>query len=207
MLAIPATLAVLVTLNGVGTAGDVDRDDSRAVEMVAVAPDEQTVAPTPVLDHLADGDVLDVSVVDATEGANGSVRQCVRTFGRVSGCTNRYPVQFDDTGHARFQYQLTDPGNCGPGGSCVLVVDDPDGERQALAVLVFGAPAPPPPTVTISPTELVEEGDQVRVDITGLPPDRPCESATATPNAPPRNGSSPTCSAGPPPPVCRRCAM
>ena len=173
MLAVQATLAVLAALGGLGRAGDDDSDGGGdvVVEMVAVEREAQTVVPTPVLDQLAAGDVLDVSVVDGTDGANGAVRQCVRTLGGVTGCTNRYPVQFDDRGHARFQYQLTDPGDCGPGGSCVLVVDDRDGERRALAVLVFGAQAPPPPTVTISPAELVEEGDQVRVDITGLQPE------------------------------------
>ena len=38
-------------------------------------------------------------------------------------------------------------------------------------MLVFGAPAPPPPVVTISPTEPVEQGDEVRVDIAGLQPE------------------------------------
>jgi hypothetical protein len=173
MLAVRAALAVIVAFGGLSRAGSDDGDggDAVVVEMTAVTRDEQSAVPTPVLDQLAGGDVLDVSVVDGTGGANGAVRQCVRTFGGVTGCTNRYPVQFDDRGHARFQYQLTDRGDCGPGGSCVLVVDDLDGERQALAVLVFGAPAPPPPTVTISPSELVEEGDRVRVDISGLQPD------------------------------------
>ena len=171
MLAIPAMLAVLAALGGLARASDDDGGGDVVVETVAVARDGQSVVPTPVLDRLTGGDVLDVSVVDGTDGANGAVRQCTRTLGGVTGCTNRYPVQFDDRGHARFQYELTDPGDCGPGGSCVLVVDDLDGQRQALAVLVFGAPAPPPPAVTISPAELVEEGDRVRVDIAGLQPD------------------------------------
>ena len=38
-------------------------------------------------------------------------------------------------------------------------------------MLIFGAAAPPPPTVEVSPTELVEEGDRLLVEITGLPPD------------------------------------
>ena len=46
----------------------------------------QPVAPTPVLDRLAGGDVLDVSVVDGTDGANGvgaSMRAHVRRSHRV----------------------------------------------------------------------------------------------------------------------------
>ena len=170
MLAIPPLLAVLAALAGLAGASDDDGRGAAVVETVAVARDDHSVVPTPVLDRLMGGDVLDVSVIDGTDGANGAVRQCTRTLGGVTGCTNRYPVQFDDRGHARFQYELTDPGDCGPGGSCVLVVDDLDGQRQALAVLVFGAPAPPPPAVTISPAELVEEGDRVGVDIAGLQP-------------------------------------
>jgi hypothetical protein len=123
-----------------------------------------------VLDRLADGDVLDVSVIGGVEGIQGSVQQCVRTMTGPRACTNRYPVRFDDQGRARFQYQVTDPGDCGPDGSCVLVVDDRDGQRQASAALVFGAPIPPPPTVVISPTEQVEQGERVRIEVSGLSP-------------------------------------
>lgn len=169
MLTVPAALAALAALNG-AAAGANDRDDPVAVELVAVTPEDQGAGASPVLDVLDDGVVLDVSVIDGVEGAQGSVRQCDRTLRGFSACTNRYPVSFDDRGRARFQYQLEDPGNCGPDGSCALVVDDRDGQRQASAVLIFGAPAPPPPTIEITPTELLEEGDRVRVDITGLPP-------------------------------------
>jgi len=171
VLAFPATLVVLAAFSGLHAAADADGENDLVVEMVAVPREGQRVGPTAVRDRLADGDVLDVSVIDGTESAKGAVRQCERTLGGVNGCTNRFPVQFDDRGHARFQYQLTDPGVCGPEGSCVLVVEDLDGERRALAVLVFGAPAPPPPTVTISPAELVEAGDRVSVEIAGLQPD------------------------------------
>jgi len=186
MLAVRAMLAVLAAIGGPGPAGGDDGDELVVVRLAAVAGDEQSVVPTPVLDRLAGGDVLDVSVVDGIDGAEGMVRQCVRTVAGVTGCTNRFPVQFGDRGDARFQYQLTDPGDCGPAGSCVLVVDDLDRERRALAVLVFGGPAPPPPVVTISPAELVEEGDEVRVDISGLQPDSAvqvayCDPECATP--------------------------
>jgi hypothetical protein len=179
MFAVRAALAVLAALGGPSLVGGDDGGGGGGgggggditVGLTAMARDDQSVVSTPLLDRLTSGDVLDISMADGTAGAKGVARQCVRTLGGVTGCTNRYPVQFGDDGDARFQYQLTDPGDCGPGGSCVLVVDDLDGERRALAVLVFGGPAPPPPVVTISPTELVEEGDEVRVDIAGLQPE------------------------------------
>ncbi len=164
-----AALAALAAFNG-PAAGDSDRDDAVAIELVAVSPDEQVAGLSPMLDRLDDGDVLDVSVIDGAESAEGTVRQCDLTFRGFRACTNHYPVRFDDSGRTRFQYQLDDPGDCGPDGSCALVVDDGAGTRQASAVLIFGAPAPPPPTIEISPTELVEEGDRLRVDVAGLPP-------------------------------------
>ncbi len=173
MLTVSAALAVLAALtvfNGAAAGGDNDRDDTVAVELVAVTPEDQGAGLSPMLDSLDDGDVLDVSVIDGAEAAQGSVRQCARTLRGFRACTNHYPVQFDDSGRARFQYRLDDTGDCGPEGSCALVVDDSDGTRQASAVLIFGAPAPPPPTIEVSPTELVEEGDRLSVDVTGLPP-------------------------------------
>jgi hypothetical protein len=171
MLAVSAALAALATFNGATAGGDGDRDDTVAVELMAVSPDAQAAELSPVLDLLVDGDVLDVSMIDGAEGAQGSVRQCVRTLRGFRACTNHYPVRFDDNGRARFQYRLDDPGDCGPDGSCALVVDDRDGQRQASAVLIFGAPAPPPPAVEISPSELVEQGDRLQVDVAGLLPD------------------------------------
>jgi hypothetical protein len=170
MLTVSAALAALVGLTGTAAGGDSDRDDTVAVELTAVTADEQRARLSPMLDLLDDGDVLDVSVIDGADGAQGSVRQCVRTLRGFQACTNHYPVRFDDSGRARFQYQLDDPGDCGPEGSCALVVDDRDGHRQASAVLIFGAAAPPPPSVEVSPTELVEEGDRLRVDVAGVPP-------------------------------------
>jgi hypothetical protein len=170
VLTVPAALAAVAVFSAFGSASDGDGGADVVIEMVSVADDSHAGEPTPIVDRLAAGDVLDVSVVGGSDGANGVARQCKRTFNGVSGCTNRYPVQFDDRGRARFQYQLDDPGGCGPAGSCVLVVDDFDGERQALAGLVFGAQAPPPPIVTISPAGLVEAGDQVRVEVEGLQP-------------------------------------
>ena len=81
----------------------------------------------------------------------------------------------------------------------MLVVDDLDGQRQALAVLVFGAPAPPPPAVTISPAELVEEGDRVGVDIAGLQPYSIARIGYCNPESRARPWSLPTAATPTPP--------
>jgi len=173
MLVASAAIALLAVL-GTGTSASDDGghgaglDDS--VKIRAEALEDAGVTPTPVLDHLADGDVIDVAVTNGVPGARGTVRQCVRTGSGVASCVNDFPVQFGDRGDARFQYQLVDTGRCSPAGSCVLVVDDAERARRAIAHTVFGAPAPPAPVVTIASARLVEEGDRVNVDITGLAP-------------------------------------
>ena len=168
MLAARVAVALLSVLGVGGSAGDEGGDDR--VSLQAVALEEAGIAMAPVLDRLADGDVLDVTVTDGVADTRGTVRQCVRTLGGATGCVNAFPVQFGDRGDARFQYRLVDTGRCGPAGSCVLVVDDADGTRRALAHTVFGAPAPPAPVVTISPAGPFEQGAEVRVDIDTLAP-------------------------------------
>ena len=167
--AIAIFAVALCGADGRADAGPVE-DDERGVRLEAVPVDDAILEPVPVLDRLADGDVLDVTVVEGVAGARGDVQQCTRTVGGVSGCRHVYPVQFADRGDARFLYRLTDTGSCGPDGSCVLVVDDRGGERRAMAAIVFGAPAPPPPVVSIVPARAVEEGDEVAVRIGGLVP-------------------------------------
>jgi hypothetical protein len=182
VLTVRAALAVAAVFSAFGSASDGEGRADVVVEMTNLADDGPAEEPTPIVDQLAADDVLDVSVVGGTDGANGAVRQCKRSFSGVNGCTNRYPVQFNDRGRARFQYQLDDPGGCGPAGSCVLVVNDFDGERRALVGLVFGAPAPPPPLVTISPAGLIEAGDQVRVEVEGLQPESAVRIGYCNPN-------------------------
>ncbi len=162
-------VALTVVVVAGGRAGD-DQGHREAVSMRAVAPEDTSVTPNPVLDGLADGAVLDVTVTDGVAGAGGVVRQCVRTTDGVAGCLNDFPVQFGEGGDARFLYELIDTGRCGATASCVLVVDDVGVTRRAVAHIVFGAPAPPAPDVAIATQRLVEAGDEVVVTIGGLTP-------------------------------------
>ncbi len=176
-----ALVLLAVLAGGVRSGGDAgDRDD--AVKIGAVALDDTGVTPNPVVDHLVDGDVLDVTVTDGVPGARGTVRQCVRTTGGLTNCVNTFPVQFGDGGDARFQYELVDTARCGPAGSCVLVVDDAARTRRAVAYTVFGAPAPPAPVVAITPARPAEEGDEVRVIITALTPGATVQVGYCTPD-------------------------
>lgn len=174
MRAVRATIvavaaAVACLCGGAGTAGAGAPDGERQVALQAAPTGDARGAPVQVVDRLRAGDLLDVFVGSGVQNARGVVRQCTRTIDEFTGCVNSYPVQFGDGGNARFLYRLTDPGDCGPQGSCVLVVGDIDGERLAVATLVFGAPAPPPPAVAIVPAgTTVRSGDTVQVEVARL---------------------------------------
>src|SRR5262245_16531148 len=103
-------------------------DDRREVRLAAIPADEEAVD-APTLDRLTPGDVLVVRVTGGVADASGLVRQCRLTAEGVDGCTNSFPVLFDDDGAAAFQYQLVDPGGCGSTEVCVVVVGDDDAER------------------------------------------------------------------------------
>ena len=144
-------------------------DDRREVRLQAAPPSDLTVD-APVIDRLADGDLLVVRVSDGVGGAPGQVRQCRLTVDGFGRCANVFPIQFDDDGAATFQYQVFDLDRCdGTGGACAIVVNDEDGTRIAHAVTVFGASAPPAPTVTLEPPGPYRPGARVRVDVSSLP--------------------------------------
>jgi hypothetical protein len=150
--------------------------DSHDIALTA-APADELIVPAPTVAELSDGDVLTIRVSGGVEGARGNVQQCVRTVTAFLQCTNRFPMLFDADGRAIFQYQLVDPGRCGPTSSCVVVVRDELLRRAAYAFTVFEAAAPPPPSVTVSPSGPYAEGDEVRVEIANLTPGASIEAA------------------------------
>jgi hypothetical protein len=161
--------AALAVAAVVGTAA-APPDDRREVRLQA-APAGDVAVDAPVIDRLADGELLVVRVTDGVGGAPGQVSQCRLTVDGFDGCANVFPVQFDDNGVATFQYQVFDLDGCdGTGGACALVVGDDEGTRLAHAVTVFGASAPAAPAVTVVPPGPYEPGARVRVEVSSLPP-------------------------------------
>jgi hypothetical protein len=170
-----AASAVGAVILSVLASGGEETDDHR-VDMRAV-PVDQAVVAGPSIDELEDGSVLAIRVDGGPETARGHVQQCKRAVSGFRGCTNRFPVLFDENAVAFFQYQVVDLGDCDAAGSCVLLVRDDGREHEAYAFTIFGGKAPPPPSVTLSPPGPYGAGDEVRVDVTNLIPGARIEAA------------------------------
>jgi hypothetical protein len=170
-----AAAAVGAMILAVFASGGEEGDGNR-VDLHAVPVDEPVLA-APSIGELEDRSVLAIRVDGGPDGARGHVQQCERTVSGFRGCTNRFPVLFDEDGVAYFQYQVVDLGDCGATGSCVLLVRDDDRRREAYAFTIFGAQAPPPPSVTLSPSGPYAAGDEVRVEVANLSPGASIEAA------------------------------
>lgn len=144
-----------------------DEPEQRRVVHLRVPDEDSTLPGSSVVGDLRDGEVVELTVQNATGHATGHVRQCVRTQERLAPCWNPFPVQFDSDGAARVQYQL-DARECPTEVGCVIAVDV-DGTRT-VAHTIFGAPAPPPPHVELSPPGPYVEGDLVTVVVSNVAP-------------------------------------
>jgi hypothetical protein len=119
-----------------------------------------------ILDRLDPSTLLLVEAAGFDHDTTGSIRQC--TIGQARGCRNHLPVRFDDRGAATFQYLIDDDG-----GGCRLVDDRCTvelivGERATVIDTVFVDTALPPGVITVSPTESLQPGDRIEVDVTGF---------------------------------------
>jgi hypothetical protein len=126
-----------------------------------------------VVDRLPDGAVL-VVTAKGFEPGTGQVAQCGPAPEGPRGCVNRFPVEFDGDGTARFQYLVSDrvapAGRCGAGQTaCLVVVFGSYGERGSVFT-VFHGPAPPPGLVAVEPRAGLSNGDVVTVRASGFPP-------------------------------------
>jgi hypothetical protein len=131
-------------------------------------------APAAVVDRLPDRAVLVVTAKGFKPGT-GEVAQCVAPPDGSRVCVNRFPVEFDGGGTARFQYLVADrvrsEGRCGAAQApCLVVVSGSAGEARGSAFTVFGDPAPPPGRVTVEPRAGLSDGDTVTVRASGFPP-------------------------------------
>jgi hypothetical protein len=151
-----------VALGGQSSAG-------ASSELVAVSleppPDDEFVALAPRVGDLADGDVLDVDVTGFEPGTNGIVRQCERAAS--TSCRNPYPVRFDDSGAARFQFRVVRTID-GPCRRCS--VELAAGDEIAKVDLWFDQPAPRFGQVNVDPSFDIASGDVLDVRVRDFPP-------------------------------------
>jgi hypothetical protein len=140
--------------------------DAGDVVLVRAAPAREP-ATAPVVERLADGDVLHVRAEGFDPFTRTRVRQCTRVGLDFGACGNAFPVQTGGDGVAEFQYQVRGGRReCGPGAACVVVVGDDT--RAAFAYTVFGAPAPAPASVRVTPAGPYRVGQRVEVSVEGL---------------------------------------
>jgi hypothetical protein len=157
---------------------------------------ELTIAagkPAAVVDRLPVRAVLVINASGFEPGSKGHVAQCAFEDGNPGVCANRFPVQFDDAGTARFQYGVTDrlrpAGRCGPDDpACLVIVSGGSPEVSAEAFTVFGGAAPPPGRVEIEPVSGLSDGDVVAIRAEGFP----AATRLVATQCPPSSGSGPS---------------
>jgi hypothetical protein len=149
---------------------------TEAVTLTAAGPELAITsgAPAAVVDRLPERAVLLVTARGFKPGT-GQVAQCGLDPEGPRACVNRFPVEFDAGGTARFQYLVSDrvrsTGQCGAGQApCLVVVFGSHGESRGSAFTVFHDPAPPPGRVTVAPRAGLSDGDQVTIRASGFPP-------------------------------------
>jgi hypothetical protein len=145
----------------------------------------------PRVDRLGNRSLLRISAAGFETFGRGYVEQCT-----VGGCSNLFPVLFDENGSARFQYlvvrsfatRLEPPSTCGAGEATCVVHLRANG-HSAYLTTVFGDVTAAPPRVTVSPraADLVD-GSRVQVAVAGFAPGERVQAKLCA--APETNGSA-----------------
>jgi hypothetical protein len=162
------------TTRGVAPSRSVVRDATEGPEVRLDAIDRDTFgAGVPVVAKLPHESVLRVSAIGYDPYAPGAVEQCT-----LNSCTNSFPVTFDETGAARFQYLVRDAITTAGGAVSTCRAHEPPcvvhlrtETDTAFLTTVFGDLAATPRQVTVTPSarDLVEEA-AVTVTAQGFPP-------------------------------------
>ncbi|MDQ1481680.1 MAG: Neocarzinostatin family [Actinomycetota bacterium] len=152
----------------------------------------------PRVDRLRNGSVLRISAAGFETFGRGYVEQCT-----VGGCSNLFPVLFDENGSARFQYLVVrsfatrqEPSSTCGAGDATCVVHLGGNGRSAYLTTVFGDAIAAPPRVTVSPraTDLVD-GARVQLTVAGFAPGERVQAKVCA--APETHGSARCGGAGP----------
>jgi hypothetical protein len=150
------------------------REATEGPEVRLDAIDRDTfVAGVPVVAKLAHESVLRISAIGYDTFATGSVVQCT-----LNSCTNSFPVTFDETGAARFQYLVRDAITTEGGAVSTCRSHEPPcvvrlrtETHTSFVTTIFGDVAATPRQVTVTPSarDLVQEAS-VTVTAQGFPP-------------------------------------
>ncbi len=169
---------------GVATSGedpdaiDVEQESGIEVRTVTLGVLDPDAFPESyeVLDELAPDTLLKARVDGFEPFETGSVSQCTTGIRRT--CGNRFGVQFDQFGTARFQYLMTDEflvdadRMCRAADpECVLLVESTRNHTLAEIQTVFEDPVAPPGRITVSPGGPIDfDGGVVTVAVTDFSP-------------------------------------
>jgi hypothetical protein len=152
------------------------RDATEGPEVRLDAFDRDTFgAGVPVVAKLTHESVLRISAIGYGPYAAGAVEQCT-----LNSCTNSFPVTFDETGAARFQYLVRDAITTGGVTVSTCRAHEPPcvvhlrtETDTSFLTTVFGAVAATPRQVTVTPSARdLEEEAAVTVTAQGFPPGR-----------------------------------
>ena len=176
---------------------DTTSSTSAAVVPVALEPYalDRFTPSYPAVGDLDDASVLQLDLSRFAGHTTGVIRQCVYFDGDQRECGRPLPVNFDEDGRARVQYQLTqsvapDLTSCtGYVRPCYVSIEDGAGNR-ALLLTVFDGPLPDPGEITVSRGTELHPGEEVEVRVSGFPPGA---RVFAVQCSPPWEWGSPTC--------------
>jgi hypothetical protein len=164
------------TTSGAAPGRSLVRDATEGPEVRLDAIDRDTfVAGVPVVAKLPHESVLRISAIGYDTLATGAVEQCT-----LNSCTNSFPVTFDETGAARFQYLVRDAITTAGGVVSTCRAHEPPcvvrlrtETDTSFLTTIFGDAATTPRQITVTPSarELVQEA-AVTVTAHGFPPGR-----------------------------------
>ena len=126
--------------------------------------------------------VLQVEVEGFDPYSVAEARQCVDDGDRR--CGNLLKVQFDENGHASFQYLVTDEflavrasGRCrADDPPCSIVVAATQGSGDEQLWTFFRDPVPPRGRIEVTPSSGIDEGQAVTVTVEGFEPRTPLQA-------------------------------
>ena len=167
---------------------------SASIPVIRIEPaTEDRFSPYRPVSGLTPGAVVRVLAEGFDWHERGRVEQCVIDLGRQTACAEAFPVQFDDSGRADFQFAVRGefaPGGCRVGQpTCLLRLrGESSGRRGTVQTVLVDEMTPG--QVRVEPGRGLADGQTVAVSVSGFPPGT---RATAVLCAPPEGYDARRC--------------